>query len=288
MQSTFTVHSGVGVQHRRRTAPFQGAVGKFFNLHRALNEEEIAGLMKSMPIPVLPSTDPGIELFKSPEGQLGAQAWLAGSYQIRSARGKTTRFEVQDRPKSLEIIGPWELSFPPKWGAPSQVTLPQLISWSEYPEPGVKYFSGPASYAKTFVLTDDWTKSQQRVYLDLGKVCVMAQVELNGVQLGTLWKPPFRVEITNALKPGNNQLRVQVVNLWVNRMIGDEELPADSERNSNGTLKEWPQWLKDGQASSTGRYTFTSWPLWKKGARLQESGLLGPVRLRASRVIALN
>jgi hypothetical protein len=71
-------------------------------------------------------------------------------------------------------------------------------------------------------------------------------------------------------------------------MIGDEELPADSERNSNGTLKEWPQWLKDGKASSTGRYTFTSWPLWKKGARLQESGLLGPVTLTASRVIALN
>jgi hypothetical protein len=288
MQSTFTVHSGVGVQHRRRTAPFQGALGKFFNRQRALNENEIAGLMKSMPIPVLPSTDPGIELFKSPEGRLEAEAWLAGNYQIRSARGKTTRFLVQDLPKAFEIAGPWELRFPPNWGAPSQVTLPQLISWSEYPEAGVKYFSGTASYAKKFVLTDDWIKPQQRVYLDLGKVAVMARVELNGVQLGTLWKPPFRVEITNALKPGNNELRVQVVNLWVNRMIGDEELPADSDRDSNGTLKEWPQWLKDGQPSPTGRYAFTTWPLWKKGARLQESGLLGPVILTASRVMALN
>jgi hypothetical protein len=288
LQSTFTVHSGVGVRHRRRTAPFQGALGKFFNLHRALNEDEIAGLMKSMPIPVLPSTDPGIELFRSREGRLEAEAWLAGNYQLRSARGKTRQFEVQDLPKLLEITGPWELSFPPKWGAPSQITLAQLSSWSENAEPGVKYFSGTASYANTFVLTDDWTKPQQRVYLDLGKVCVMAQVELNGIQLGTLWKPPFRVEVTKALKPGNNQLKVQVVNLWVNRMIGDEELPADSDRNPNGTLKQWPQWLTDGHPSPTGRYTFTTWLLWKKGALLQESGLLGPVTLTASRVIALN
>ena len=116
----------------------------------------------------------------------------------------------------------------------------------------------------------------------------MAQVELNGVQLGTFWKPPFHVEITKALKPGENSLKVQVVNLWVNRMIGDEELPADSERNPNGTLKDWPQWLKDGQPSPTGRFTFTSWPLWEKGSRLQESGLLGPVKLEATREVPLN
>jgi len=195
---------------------------------------------------------------------------------------------VQDLPKPLEITGPWELSFPSNWGAPKRVSLAQLISWSEYPDSGVKYFSGTASYAKTFALEDHWTKPQERVYLDLGKVAVMAQVELNGIQLGTLWKPPFRVEITNALRPGNNQLRLHIVNLWVNRMIGDEELLADSKRNPNGTLKEWPQWLKDGEPSPTGRYTFTSWPLWKKGGRLQESGLLGPVKLVASRVIVLN
>ncbi len=83
-------------------------------------------------------------------------------------------------------------------------------------------------------------------------------------------------------------MRVKVVTLWVNRRLGDEELPADSERNSNGTLKEWPKWLEAGQRSPTGRYTFTSWPLWKKGSRLQESGLIGPVKLVASREIGLN
>jgi hypothetical protein len=152
----------------------------------------------------------------------------------------------------------------------------------------VKYFSGTASYSKAFLVADDWTKPNQRVYLDLGKVAVMAQVQLNGTELGTLWKPPYRVEITKALKPGNNQLLVQVVNLWVNRMIGDEELPVDSERNPNGTLKEWPQWVTEGRPSPAGRYTFSSWPLWKRGARLQESGLLGPVKLIATRVITFD
>jgi len=120
------------------------------------------------------------------------------------------------------------------------------------------------------------------VHLDLGKVSVMAAVKLNGTDLGILWKPPYRVDITDAVKTGDNVLELRVVNLPVNRMIGDELLPEDSERNKNGTLKQWPQWLMDGKPSPSGRFTFTSWRLWKKDAPLQESGLLGPVSVRTT------
>jgi hypothetical protein len=82
------------------------------------------------------------------------------------------------------------------------------------------------------------------------------------------------------VKPGENALEVRVVNLLVNRMIGDEWLPEDSERNDGGTLKKWPQWLQDGKPSPGGRFTFSSWRLWKKDSPLQESGLLGPVTVR--------
>jgi hypothetical protein len=112
----------------------------------------------------------------------------------------------------------------------------------------------------------------------------MAQVKLNGKDLGILWKPPFRVDITEAAKPGENALEVKVVNLWVNRLIGDEQLPEDSPRNPNGTLKEWPQWLNEGKPSPTGRFTFTTWRLWNKSAPLQPSGLIGPVRLRSTQL----
>ena len=131
-------------------------------------------------------------------------------------------------------------------------------------------------------LPEEMIAPDRRLWLDLGEVQVMAEVELNGRSLGTLWKPPFRVEVTGSVRPGENSLEVKVVNLWVNRQIGDEHLPEDSDRHSRGYLNEWPQWLKDGEPSPTGRHTFTTWRLWGKDDALLESGLLGPVRILTS------
>ena len=91
--------------------------------------------------------------------------------------------------------------------------------------------------------------------------------------------------MSDALADGENTLEVKVVNLWINRLIGDEQLPEDSERNPNGMLKAWPQWVQDGKPSPTGRYTFTTVRLWKKGDSLVESGLLGPVTIQSTEVI---
>jgi hypothetical protein len=115
----------------------------------------------------------------------------------------------------------------------------------------------------------------------------MAEVKLNGRDLGILWKPPFRVDVTDALKPGENQLEVKVVNLWINRLIGDEALPEDSQRNADGTLKAWPQWVNEGKPSPAGRFTFTSWRLWKKNDTLVPSGLLGPVTIQPAQQLAI-
>jgi hypothetical protein len=113
---------------------------------------------------------------------------------------------------------------------------------------------------------------------------VVAQVKLNGKDLGILWKAPFRIEVTQTLRAGANLLEVQVTNLWVNRMIGDEQLPEDSRRNEIGVLKEWPGWLLAGKPSPAGRYTFATCRVWKKDSPLVESGLFGPVTLRAAAV----
>jgi hypothetical protein len=156
-----------------------------------------------------------------------------------------------------------------------------LDSWSRHPDDRVKYFSGTADYRTDFSAPP--TSPQSRTILDLGRVEVMARVHLNGQDLGILWRPPYRLDVTDALRPGTNSLRISVVNLWVNRLIGDESLPADSEREKNGRLKSWPQWALDGKSSPTGRHTFVTFPLWKKGEPLVDSGLLGPVTLLQSR-----
>lgn len=176
------------------------------------------------------------------------------------------------------VDGTWRLRFPSGWGAPPDVQLDKLISWSQHPDDGVKHFSGTATYSTTLNLPT--TRPEQRVFIDLGKVQVMAKVRLNGKDLGILWKPPYRIDVSSAAKPGDNDLEIDVANLWVNRLIGDEQLPEDSDRNPNGTLKSWPQWLLDAKPSPTGRFTFSSWRLWKASDTLQESGLIGPVTVR--------
>ena len=181
-----------------------------------------------------------------------------------------------------EIAGPWEVSWDPQWGGPAKsVTFQKLEDWSQRAEDGIRYYSGTAIYRKTINVASDMVGKDKRLFLDLGKVAVMAEVVLNGQDLGSMWKPPFRVEITDSVKAGDNALEVKVVNLWINRMIGDEQLPADTDH------KTWPQWLLDGKPSPTGRYTFTSYPLWKKGDALAESGLLGPVRILTVKKTAL-
>ncbi len=230
------------------------------------------------------------EVRRRADGRLLIEAWQSGRYELQTASGQSRRCEVPALPPPLAVSGPWEVRFQPGWGAPEKITLDTLSDWSKHTDPGVKYFSGTATYRTTFKWTPEESPTANRqspIFLDLGRVQVMAQVKLNGHDLGLLWKPPFRVEITTAAKPGENALEVQVVNLWVNRMIGDEQLPDDSRRNPDGTLKEWPQWLQDGKPSPTGRHTFTSWRLWKKDSPLKESGLLGPVRLVTAQQVEL-
>ena len=220
------------------------------------------------------------ELHMTADNNWRFEAWQKGHYALTTASGKIVNCDVTEIPEQQEITGPWELTFPPGAGAPDEISLDQLASWSKASDSGVKYFSGTAIYRKTFTLHTDADSAKMRVDLDLGNVQVIAELKLNGKDMGILWKAPYETEITDALKPGKNTLEIKVTNLWINRMIGDEQLPEDSERNPDGTLKAWPPWLLQGQPSPTGRYTFTTWRLWSKDSPLQDSGLIGPVRLR--------
>ena len=218
----------------------------------------------------------------------------AGSQMKEAGRPNGKKNWLEFKPVQ-ELAGAWKVTFDPKWGGPDKpVVFEKLCDWSQHPDTGIKYYSGTAEYRKVFDLAEpigsqlsvtgtNGNNNPTRLWLDLGRVEVMAEVKLNGKELGILWKPPFRVEVTDALKPGTNTLEVKVVNLWVNRQIGDEYLPEDSERQPGGLLKSWPQWLRDGKASPTGRKAFSTYRRWKKEDTLVESGLLGPVSLQYGR-----
>ncbi len=219
----------------------------------------------------------------------GLVAWQPGRYAITTATGRKTQANIALLPKPLEITGPWDITFNSGSSkeAAKSVHSAELASWSDNTDPDIKYFSGTAAYRAVFDIPKDLIRSDRVFRLDLGDVRVMAQVRLNGKDLGTLWKPPFAIDVTDAIRPGTNYIQVKVANLWINRLIGDEQLPEDSERNPNGTLKAWPQWLLEGKPSPTGRQTFTSWRMWGKDDALQPSGLLGPVSITVGKKIAV-
>jgi hypothetical protein len=166
-------------------------------------------------------------------------------------------------------------------------------------DPGVKYFSGAATYRNRFTLPKGMRGQDRRLYLDLGRVCVIAEVELNGKDLGVFWKPPFMVDVTDVVAAESNDLEIRVVNLWPNRLIGDEQLPEDCEWGTPLTSKDpfpaplglpiisWPQWLLDNKPRPSGRVAFPTWKHWFKDDPLLESGLIGPVRIFAKAKVRL-
>jgi hypothetical protein len=122
----------------------------------------------------------------------------------------------------------------------------------------VKYFSGTGTYTKTIQAPADWFKTGAKLWLELGDVKNLAEVAVNGQPLGLLWKTPFRVDMTSALKAGTNTLEIKVTNLWVNRLIGDQ------------------------QPGAAKKYTYTAVQFYRANSPLLPSGLLGPVRILRS------
>ncbi len=160
-----------------------------------------------------------------------------------------------------QLDGAWSVAFDPKWGGPAEpVTFDSLVDWTSRPEDGIKYYSGSTIYTKTFDVPGV-IPAGQRVMLDLGEVREVASLKLNGKDLGVIWTQPARVDITEALKPTGNQLELKIVNLWPNRLIGDDSLPLEK------------QYTKFNMRNYFGNHLFP------KDSPLRPSGLIGPVRL---------
>jgi len=208
-----------------------------------------------------------------------------GVYALHRASGKTTQVEVTGMPEPLRLTGPWDVRFQSNRGAPEKARFERLTSWTEHTDPGVRHFSGTATNTIHFDVPEGFCKPDDEVWLDLGDVREIAELRLNDQNLGVLWRRPFRVEVSNALRAGKNTLEIDVTNLWVNRLIGDEQYPDDCEWNES-YLVRWPEWLINGKPRpATDRVTFTTWKHWNAEDTLLPSGLIGPVTLSGVKLV---
>ena len=179
------------------------------------------------------------------------------------------------------LKGSWNVAFDSTLGGPSYVVFDSLCDWTKRTESGIRYYSGIAVYKKTFDLPDHLnTEKAYEYFLDLGTLKNLGRIKLNGKDLGILWTAPWQVNITDILKKKGNHLEIEIANLWINRLIGDESQPWDGIKDG-----KWPEWLLNGTKRESKRYTFTTYRYYKKDDPLSESGLIGPVSIKMAKNI---
>ena len=217
-------------------------------------------------------------------------AWQPLAAKVATSDGKETA--VSAAPPSPQVVdGAWDVEFPllGERGTVS-TSFPRLECWTWNVNPEIRYFSGTATYRKRVKCKLENVKLGQGgcVMLDLGEVREFAEVTVNGMKFPALWKPPYRVDITDAVRSDLIDLEIRVTNLWPNRLIGDDTLYTDDCKWNESIvharrefcIAEIPQWVRDGNPSPTGRQTFTTFRHWTKDDELVPSGLIGPVVVR--------
>ncbi|WP_396600667.1 glycosyl hydrolase [Algibacter sp. R77976] len=210
-----------------------------------------------------------------------------GKITYENASGETKTTEVTSVPAPIDLSNNWDVTFDSNLETSERIAFNTLISWSNHKDERIQHFSGTATYTKEFTISDELLLSDKSLELDLGSVAVIAEVIINGKNAGVLWKAPFRMNIDDFVKKGENTLEVKITNLWPNRLIGDEALPLDFERKGN-KMKKLPDWLLQNIERPSKRITFPSWKHWRKDDELLTSGLLGPVKLIVSKIIVIN
>ena len=206
---------------------------------------------------VFPSIRRGAGVFAA--GNSDFVALDSGTYQLTRSDGTSKSVDVTDGHSAEPMLEPWTLTFPAGWGAPASVPVKQFQSWTQWQNPGIRYFSGTATYHSILHMPEGLLKGRE-IWLDLGKVREIASVSINGVAVQTLWRAPFRVRIDRQLHAGDNTVEIRVTNLWPNRIIGDL------------------------QPSATAHYAHTNVRAYTKDSPLLPSGLLTPVRVKVGKI----
>lgn len=223
-------------------APFQSYFVVFKNKPPAFHYKRLTGSQDYPPL--ISYTKAGTEILTN------------GEFELLSDKGKQQLKVAND---SFLLEGAWNLSFQKGWGAPDMATFSKLASWTKSETSGIKYFSGIVTYDKTFQYKEAMASEKERLYLDLGDLSKIAEVWLNGHSLGISWAKPYTFDITGLINSGENRLKVEVVNTWSNRLVGDAVTGEKFTSTNLGSSSQGVSWAQ---------------------ASLIPSGLFGPVTIK--------
>jgi hypothetical protein len=237
------------------TFPAHGSVFVIFTRHagRHLTRIEKDGHE------VFPAIHAGGGVFATDDGAIAATE--PGAYIATDSQGTQHRFTVQSGDLAAPAIAKWTLSFPAGWGAPSSVNLDRFQSWTESNDPGIRYFSGTATYRTTVTVSAGQLATDRQLWLQLGDLREIATVKVNGKEVETLWRQPFAARIDGMVHAGENTIEIEVTNFWPNRLIGD---------------------LQPGVKEP---FTQTNVRAYTQDSPLFPSGILQPVTLQAGLVL---
>ena len=232
------------------------------------------------------------------DNNLEVEVYENGNYKAIVNDSENWIINVDDIPNSFEIKNNWEINFREQDFYKATVKTDKLFDWTTHETEQIKHYSGTAIYKTNFNIEKGLLKSDKQFQINLGEVNVIAKVLLNGKDVGVSWMAPHQLNVTNALKEGENSLEIQVTNQWTNRLIGDEKLPNQTgytvKRGSpgfgdaefRGKFKKMPKWFRDNEPLPEGpRSTFSAYSFQKPNDKLLPSGLLGPVTISSSKII---
>jgi hypothetical protein len=220
------------------------------------------------------------------QNQVEMTAYENGTYSVDFESGATNSIQIDDLQNPIIIDKPWKVKFQKQYGFDSTLQFKQLIDWKDHESEEVKYYSGTATYSTQFKVEKEYLGGNKRLIMNLGEVSVAAKVFVNGKELGVVWKSPFVIDITEAVREGKNDLKIEITNTWTNRLIGDERYP--NETGYDVTMDKMPDWYINNDEPNLGkRKAFCAFPFYKESDELHSSGLLGPVRISVSKKVNL-
>ena len=278
VKSEFLVHPGLetSAPEKQLAKLFSGNTTKPLLFKDPLSDSQIKNICKNG-LPDL-ELSPSAQIIVS-ESAIKGIFFKNGTYAFETYPEGKISMKI-DSCRETILDNKWIVRFPQGTGAPEWVEMPRLQSLHKHYDFNVRHFSGTAKYETTFIILENEWGDQRRILLDLGRVESIAKLWINNTEVGILWKEPFVADITSHAKTGNNELRIEVTNLWVNRLIGDEYLPVENEyHKQHRFIEKLPEWYVNNQPKPGERITFSVWHNIEKTDPLLESGLLGPVKI---------